>query len=132
MRHVISATPVILGGALVIPAGLLAAAQGRSRAGRRMPQARARIERLAMEAVMEAERALGHAVVDVSAQKCGWDVTCMPPVRGRQAAAVAAHRSQGSRQGPDHRHRHAQRNPLCAQPGRQVRPRHRAGRWGRL
>jgi hypothetical protein len=32
-----------------------------------------------MQAVMEAERALGHTVIDVSAQKCGWDVTSLPP-----------------------------------------------------
>ena len=29
---------------------------------------------------MDAERAQGHAVVDVSAQRCGWDVTSIPPV----------------------------------------------------
>jgi len=28
--------------------------------------------------VMNAERALGHEVMDVSAQKCGWDVTSRP------------------------------------------------------
>ena len=31
-----------------------------------------------MTAVMETERALGHEVIDVSAQKCGWDVTSLP------------------------------------------------------
>jgi superfamily II DNA or RNA helicase len=74
MRHVISATPVVAGGALVIPAGLLA----QRRCDTRWAVdalARARIEQLAMETVMAAERALGHEVVDVSAQKCGWDVT---------------------------------------------------------
>ena len=29
---------------------------------------------------LDAERALGHAVVDVSAQHCGWDITSIPPV----------------------------------------------------
>lgn len=77
MRHVISATPVVVGGALVIPAGLLAQRKG-------LPgwsadaDARARVEWVAMNAVMEAERALGHEVIDVSAQKCGWDVTSLP------------------------------------------------------
>jgi len=33
--------------------------------------ARARVEQIAMRAVIDAERALGHQVVDVSAQKCG-------------------------------------------------------------
>jgi SNF2 family DNA or RNA helicase len=77
MRHVISATPVVAGGALVIPAGLLAQRKGQ-------PEwtvdadARARVEWVAMNAVMVAERALGHEVIDVSAQKCGWDVTSLP------------------------------------------------------
>lgn len=83
MRNVVSATPVVLGGALVISAGLLMQRKG-------VPQenggwsadaeARARIERIAMQAVMEAERALGGDVIDVSAQKCGWDVTSIPAV----------------------------------------------------
>ena len=77
MRHVVSATPVVVGGALVIPAGLLAQRKG-------LPgwtadaDARARIEAVAMKAVMDAERALGHEVIDVSAEKCGWDVTSLP------------------------------------------------------
>jgi hypothetical protein len=34
-----------------------------------------------MEAVMAAERALGHEVKDVSAAKCGWDITARPPLQ---------------------------------------------------
>lgn len=81
MRHVISATPVVVGGALVIPAGLLAQRKGEpeSAAGWTADAtARARVEWVAMKAVMDAERALGHEVIDVSAQKCGWDVTSLP------------------------------------------------------
>jgi SNF2 family DNA or RNA helicase len=77
MRHVVSATPVVLGGALVIPAGLLAQRKGES-GWSADAAARMRIERIAMQAVMEAERTLGHEVFDVSAQKCGWDVTSIP------------------------------------------------------
>jgi superfamily II DNA or RNA helicase len=77
MRHVISATPVIAGGALVIPAGLLAQRGGHP-GWTADAQARARVECVAMNAVMDAERALGHEVIDVSAQKCGWDVTSLP------------------------------------------------------
>jgi len=77
MRHVISATPVVVGGALVIPAGLLAQRKGLS-GWSADADARARVEWVAMNAVMDAERALGHEVIDVSAQKCGWDVTCLP------------------------------------------------------
>ncbi|MBD5801785.1 RNA polymerase-associated protein RapA [Azoarcus sp. Aa7] len=80
-RHVISATPLVVGGALVIPAGLIA----QRRTGQDLrsqvvdAQARARIERVAMNAVIDAERSLGHHVIDVSRDKCGWDVTAQPP-----------------------------------------------------
>jgi superfamily II DNA or RNA helicase len=77
MRHVISATPVIAGGALVIPVGLLAQRKGEPNFSVDA-DARARVEWVAMNAVMNAERALGNEVIDVSAQKCGWDITSMP------------------------------------------------------
>ncbi len=77
MRHVVSATPVVVGGALVIPAGLLAQRKGQP-GWTADADARARVEWVAMNAVMDAERALGHEVIDVSAQKCGWDVTSLP------------------------------------------------------
>ncbi len=77
MRHVISATPVIAGGALVIPAGLLAARRGEEPGVD--AAARKHVEMVAMRAVMEAERALGREVIDVSAEKCGWDVTVLLP-----------------------------------------------------
>jgi superfamily II DNA or RNA helicase len=83
MKEVSSATPVILGGALVIPAGLLAKRRGEAASATTWsvdPVARARIERIAMDAVMAAEEALGNSVHDVSAQKCGWDVTSQPPI----------------------------------------------------
>ncbi|BAO84224.1 superfamily II DNA/RNA helicase, SNF2 family [Serpentinimonas maccroryi] len=79
MRHVVSATPVILGGALVIPAGLLLQRKGQP-GWTADAAARARVEQIALRAVMNAERALGHEVIDVSAQKCGWDVTSLPKV----------------------------------------------------
>jgi superfamily II DNA or RNA helicase len=77
MRHVISATPVIVGGALIIPAGLLAQRKGQS-GWSADAEARRRIEMIAMKAVMDAEIALGNQVIDVSAEKCGWDVTSIP------------------------------------------------------
>lgn len=80
MRHVVSATPVVLGGALVIPAGLLLQRKGQP-GWTADAEARTRIEQIAMQAVMDAERALGHEVIDVSAEKCGWDVTSLPPAR---------------------------------------------------
>jgi superfamily II DNA or RNA helicase len=80
MRQVISATPVVLGGALVIPQGLLLQRKGQP-GWSADAAARTRIERIAMQAVIDAERALGHEVIDVSAEKCGWDITSLPPAR---------------------------------------------------
>ncbi len=77
MRHVISATPVVVGGALVIPAALLAQRKGQP-GWTADADARTRVEWVAMNAVMAAERARGFDVIDVSAQKCGWDVTSLP------------------------------------------------------
>ena len=84
MRHVTSSTPVALGGALVIPAGLLRSLRGDSpveegTAFSTDPAARARIEKIAMDAVRKAEESRGCRVVDVSSQKCGWDITSYPP-----------------------------------------------------
>jgi superfamily II DNA or RNA helicase len=77
MRHVVSATPVVLGGSLVIPIGLLLQRKGQS-GWSADAAARARVERIAMQAVVKAEQALGHDVIDVSAEKCGWDITSLP------------------------------------------------------
>ncbi len=74
MRHVASGNPNVIGGALIIPAGLLAQRNGRPDWSADAA-ARARIERLAMQAVIDAEHALGHRTKDVSADKCGWDIT---------------------------------------------------------
>jgi hypothetical protein len=84
LRHVVSSTPVVVGGALVIPAGLLMQRRGvPAEVGGWAADAaaRARVEQLAMQAVMAAERALGHQVMDVSAQKCGWDITAIAPAK---------------------------------------------------
>ncbi len=85
MRHVVNGTPIALGGALVVPAGLL-----RRLRGEPVPMgaafcadaaARARIERIAMNAVRRAEEVRGCRVEDVSALKCGWDLTAYPPAQ---------------------------------------------------
>jgi len=93
MRHVTSATPVALGGALVVPAGLLRRLRGEPPAADGIafsadPAARSRIEQLAMDTVRRAEEARGCRVVDVSELKCGWDLTSYPPaVDGKQPEA---------------------------------------------
>lgn len=85
MRHVTNGTPIVLGGALIVPIGLLRKLRGDPAPDAGIPgfsadpEARLRIEQLAMNAVRRAEEANGCRVVDVSAQKCGWDITSYAP-----------------------------------------------------
>ncbi len=55
------------------------------------PAARKRIESIAMKAVVETEKAFGHTVKDVSAAKCGWDVTAIPQPGANGAIPDARH-----------------------------------------
>jgi SNF2 family DNA or RNA helicase len=91
MRHVVNGTPVVLGGALIVPAALMNKLRGDEPADpvaaavASDAAARKRIEQLAMAAVRRAEESRGCRVVDVSAAKCGWDLTSYPPpVDGKQ------------------------------------------------
>jgi SNF2 family DNA or RNA helicase len=79
MRHIVSRTPVVLGGILVIPQGLVNQVSG---IGEFCADAEVRnhVELVAMKAVMDVERSFGNTVEDVSALKCGWDVTSRYPV----------------------------------------------------
>ena len=77
-REISARPPAVKGGALVVPGGLL----------RRLTlptstepsqfsdnsASRAEIERLAMQAVIDAEKALGHVPRDVSAERIGYDI----------------------------------------------------------
>lgn len=90
MRDLASATPVVVGGALVIPAGLLLQRKGLA-GWSADAAARKQIELVAMNAVMAAERALGHTVLDVSAEQCGWDVTSIPQTQPNGKAATVRH-----------------------------------------
>ena len=78
MKAVVSSTPVVIGGALVIPQGLLAQRKGET-SFCTDAEARARVERVAMNAVIAVEQGFGFEVKDMSAEKCGWDVTARPP-----------------------------------------------------
>lgn len=76
-RQIAALPPTVKGAALVIPGGMLRGANESSGSDRVFdadPLTRAETERLAMEAVMAAERGLGHSPRDVAAQKKGWDV----------------------------------------------------------
>ena len=87
MANVVSNPPVVIGGALVIPQGLLAQRKGEN-TFTADADARKRIEQIAMQAVINVETRLGHTVKDVSAEKCGWDITAQPPkIDGKLAQA---------------------------------------------
>ncbi len=80
-EKLISATPpVVVGGAVVIPRGLLNMLLGRPDALAADALARREIELIAMNTVMEIERSLGYIPRDVSAAKVGYDVeSTIPP-----------------------------------------------------
>lgn len=78
-RQISALPPILKGAALVIPAGLLKTKtvnvpEAKPDGFAEDPIARAESERIAMEAVFAAERALGHEPRDVSAEKKGWDI----------------------------------------------------------
>ena len=100
-EDIAAAPPRIVGGALVVPAGLLRRlstspewpAEVRSASA----DSRAEVERIAMETVMQAEQNLGREPRDVSADKCGYDIESRDPtsrrlrfieVKGRRADAA--------------------------------------------
>ena len=82
-----AAPPRIVGGALVVPGGLLrrlrAPLPPPPEVRETTPEGRAEVERIAMEAVMEAERRRGGTPRDVSAEKCGYDIESRDPATGR-------------------------------------------------
>lgn len=83
-RFISSQPPRVRGGMVVIPRGLLDGRKTPSVPNQfsEDPAARKEIELAAMQAVMAAERALGHAPVDVSAQKIGYDIASHDPKSG--------------------------------------------------
>jgi superfamily II DNA or RNA helicase len=79
-RQISPATPVVVGGALVVPIGLLLRLQGKRQSEPALfARETKRVEQLAMQTVIDAERRLGHEPIDVSAQKCGWDIESRIP-----------------------------------------------------
>jgi len=75
--------PVIVGGALVIPRGLLDKLTGKTNMFTADAAARREIELTAMKAVMDIETSLGFIPRDVSAEKVGYDIESQIPVEKR-------------------------------------------------
>jgi len=102
-RQISPLPPVAIGGSLVVPIGLLhkllpsSAQPSDAAADAVSAEARKKMELLAMQMVMEAEKQLGNEPRDVSAEKCGWDIESKVPgagklrfieVKGRVAGAL--------------------------------------------
>jgi hypothetical protein len=88
--------PVVVGGAIVVPQGLLDRLTGRPTPEvERFARETRRVELLAMQAVMDAERAAGRAPEDVGDRNYGWDIESrqsdghlrLIEVKGRAAGA---------------------------------------------
>ncbi len=101
-RQIAPLPPVAIGGSLVVPIGLVhkllpPALPDRAAADAVSAEARKKMELLAMQMVMEAEKKLGNHPRDVSAEKCGYDIESKVPtdgklrfieVKGRVAGAI--------------------------------------------
>lgn len=93
-RNISAATPEVVSRALIVPHGYLAALAEENFSPD--ARARARVEQIAMNAVMQIERELGNSPRDVSGDKCGCDIESREPggklrfveVKGRKADAV--------------------------------------------
>ena len=80
--------PVVVGGALVIPCGLMNKLTGRVDTFTADAMARRKIELAAMKAVMNIETSLGFIPRDVSAAKCGYDVESQIPREKRDISGA--------------------------------------------
>jgi hypothetical protein len=83
-RQLSAQPPVVIGGALVVPSGLLASLMGSAaQVPAQFARETERISELAMSTVMEIERRLGFDPRDVSSDKVGYDVESRIPGTGR-------------------------------------------------
>ena len=98
-RSIVATSPVIRGGFVIVPAGLLAekSTGGASDGFSPNAEARKRIEDAAMNAVIAQEKALGNKPEDVSAQKVGYDVLSLSPETGKYRFIEVKGRVEGAR-----------------------------------
>jgi hypothetical protein len=76
--------PVVIGGAIVIPADLIEKLGGYAKAdAKTFARETAEVEEAAMQAVMAMERDLGYNPRDVSKDKCGYDIESALPEGGK-------------------------------------------------
>ena len=77
-RRISPLPPNVIGGALIVPAGLLMRLNGGQTATLQAKETK-RVEMVAMRAVMAAEQGLGFEPRDVAADKCGYDIESRDP-----------------------------------------------------
>ena len=82
-RQISPLPPVIVGAAMIVPFGLLNRLRGVSSLPDTFGRETARIEAMAMAAVMETEQRLGFTPRDVSSEKLGYDIESAVPGTGR-------------------------------------------------
>lgn len=89
-RRISPMPPVVTGGALIIPKGLLRILTGSGMPGTLSSGDKQAIEYAAMDAVIQIETSLGYRPKDVSAAKCGYDVeSCVPESQRARLTAYA-------------------------------------------
>jgi hypothetical protein len=98
-RRIISQTPLVIGGALIIPAGLIARLKGEAIDPVSLfgMENKTMIEQTAMEAVLERERQNGFIPRDVSDAKLGWDVESLNPQTGKLRFIEVKGRIEGAK-----------------------------------
>jgi superfamily II DNA or RNA helicase len=97
-KQIVAQPPVVVGGALIIPAGLLARQRGeRKEEPDTFAHETRRVEALAMQAVIAAETQLGFEPCDVAAQKIGYDIESRVPASGKLRFIEVKGRIQGAK-----------------------------------
>ena len=102
-RRISPMPPVVTGGALVIPRGLLHQLMPHSAADSFGHGDRQAVEYAAMDAVMQIEKAMGYRPKDVSATKCGYDIESFVPenLRGAEGNVLRFVEVKGRKKGAD-------------------------------
>jgi len=91
-------TPVVMGGALVVPGGLMARLSGkRDDVPDLFARETKRIEQMAMQAVMDLERSLKYSPRDVSQDNCGYDIESAIADSGKLRFIEVKGRLQGAK-----------------------------------
>ena len=97
-RRMSPQAPVIIGGALVVPAGLIERLKGeRVMEPTMFARETEKVERLAMDAVIAAEKRAGREPLDVSRAKCGYDIESLKPEGGGLLFIEVKGRVEGAR-----------------------------------